>query len=347
MAAQMPWLPGHLLVRPILQVVEMKRAFSVVELLTITALLCVLAAAGTALIPRPNERAKINLALKNLKLLGTATAMYVGDSDDRMPLAAVLRPQHGQLGTGVVYPFPAAAGSRGIHPSWQSLGRIGMARAQWANAIYPYVGSPTPYYIPGFPIRSTFGDNAIGADAYQITFTFNGDLHRYPQHSMPNPSVVPLYWTGHGRQTSLGGADSQPVLDCGGIKDNCMFNPNRAPSASHQQVYGDTGFGDVLVMEKPASFWVFSNRKMPVLEADGSAKLITANEAVYPRTSSPDTALKAPFSQLDTDGGPGPDPNKPGRSRIAYWNCDANGVSVTQGPSHVVYWCFFRPDRTR
>lgn len=63
----------------------MKRAFTLIELLVVIAIIAILAAILFPVFARAKEAAKKTACLSNLKGLGTAFALYLGDSDGTYP----------------------------------------------------------------------------------------------------------------------------------------------------------------------------------------------------------------------------------------------------------------------
>ncbi len=65
----------------------MKRGFTLIELLVVIAIIAILAAILFPVFARAREKAKQTSCLSNLKQIGLATVMYVGDYDDTFPLS--------------------------------------------------------------------------------------------------------------------------------------------------------------------------------------------------------------------------------------------------------------------
>lgn len=66
----------------------MRRAFTLIELLVVIAIIAILAAILFPVFAQAKEAAKGAAAVSNIKQMGTATALYMGDTDDVYPLAA-------------------------------------------------------------------------------------------------------------------------------------------------------------------------------------------------------------------------------------------------------------------
>lgn len=65
--------------------VARRHAFTLIELLVVIAIIAILAAILFPVFARARERARQTSCLSNLKQLGTATAMYIQDFDQRFP----------------------------------------------------------------------------------------------------------------------------------------------------------------------------------------------------------------------------------------------------------------------
>jgi len=63
----------------------MKRAFTLIELLVVIAIIAILAAILFPVFAQAKEAAKKTSCLSNIKQTGTATMIYLSDSDDTFP----------------------------------------------------------------------------------------------------------------------------------------------------------------------------------------------------------------------------------------------------------------------
>ena len=111
----------------------MKKAFTLIELLVVIAIIAILAAILFPVFAQAKKAAKSIATVSNLKQVGTAFKMYVGDNDDAYPT------------------FGTDTGG-GCIPGFEWGGIAG----GWAYSVYPYVkngdiytsvGSTHPYWI--------------------------------------------------------------------------------------------------------------------------------------------------------------------------------------------------------
>jgi prepilin-type N-terminal cleavage/methylation domain-containing protein/prepilin-type processing-associated H-X9-DG protein len=63
----------------------LRRGFTLIELLVVIAIIAILAAILFPVFARAKDAAKQSACLSNLRQIGTAFSMYLGDEDDRMP----------------------------------------------------------------------------------------------------------------------------------------------------------------------------------------------------------------------------------------------------------------------
>lgn len=323
------------------------RAFTLIELLVVIAIIAILAAILFPVFAQAKEAAKFTTSLSNVKQFGTAANIYLSDFDDTFPLAAVLRPSGGLIGTGVALPFPANNGCNNPAGVWNTVPRVNMASSSAANAMFPYVKSTGLYEFNGFPNTLEFSSDTFltgtgPAGAYKAPgkagMVYNGLMHHMSSTAVANSSAAVLFWPGNGKNNTLGRSVATPQLNCTGTIDGCQFNPGGMPSAA--PLVATTTYGDLFYYGPYyASFWVYSNKKLPIVRADSSAKGIPAGRTVYPTVAAPNSAFVDPFAYVDVDGGV----NNTSTGHIAYYTCDTGNHVATSGAPQ--YWCFFRPDR--
>jgi prepilin-type N-terminal cleavage/methylation domain-containing protein len=327
-----------------------KLAFTLIELLVVIAIIAILAAILFPVFAQAKDSAKASSALSNTKQLGLSFNMYMGDNDDYFPLAFVMRPQNGSnktLGVGVGVPFPANNGLNNPAGIWTLPERVNMAASTWHNALFPYVKSGPIYAFTSNPTNLMFTAANSGTDdtflpgyaqPYDGTLLMNGELHRLSSSAVDSPSVAVLAWPGNGKVNFHGRLMADPALNCTGAPqadgtyiDDCQFNANGLPSPN-QPYPGNDG---TIYYYGPSynSYWIFGSHKMPIVRVDSSAKMITAGSAVAPAVVSPGAPNSDPLAQVDSAG-----------LGVGYWACDATGNTQTSNP---VYWCYFRPDRTK
>src|SRR6056297_1371472 len=108
----------------------MKRSkgFTLIELLVVIAIIAILAAILFPVFARAREKARQTSCLSNLKQIGLAFRMYVGDYDDTMPGYIIYTP------VDVVGPY--TGDSRGY--------------LFWMDVLYPYVKNKQVFVCPSY-----------------------------------------------------------------------------------------------------------------------------------------------------------------------------------------------------
>ena len=149
------------------------RAFTLIELLVVIAIIAILAAILFPVFAQAKQAAKKTQSLSNVKNLGTAVNIYMGDSDDMYP---------------------------------QSETGQGNTESTWADAIFPYVkngdisnsatgqaqswGNTGIFRSPGNPRSETKNKNSEGAFSYGAHHAmFVANYGHDASQGAPNPGV--------------------------------------------------------------------------------------------------------------------------------------------------------------
>jgi prepilin-type N-terminal cleavage/methylation domain-containing protein len=317
-----------------------RKAFTLIELLVVIAIIAILAAILFPVFAQAKEAAKATSALSNIKQAGTAFLMYQNDNDDTYPLAQVLRP-NGLLGTGVAMPFPY---NDGAFPQavWSTAARMNMAACGWANSIYPYIKSAPLYEVTGAPSGYAFTQDQSVAwltTPWKSGLTYNGHFHKMSATAVDSPSVAVVMWPGNGKANMIGRAIATPQLNCSGTVDDCHFNPGG--HASSTPLGPPSSYSESLFYYGPVynSLWIFSNKKMPIVRADSSAKMVPVGTSIVGQ-SQQNNGFVDPFVAVNKDG-------TASGAGSATWDCK-DGSTQFQGSDYSnTYWCYFRPDRTK
>ena len=140
----------------------MSRAFTLVELLVVTAVLAILAALLFPVLARARTAARTTETLAHLRGLGMATLLYAGSADDRPPLVT-----EGPRGAGREGGYTFAVEYRG-----DGAGRFDPSR----GALYPYTRAERVY--------ASSLDPTVARS--RQSFAFNGCLAEFP----PSPGLL-------------------------------------------------------------------------------------------------------------------------------------------------------------
>jgi len=143
----------------------MRRGFTLIELLVVIAIIAILAALLFPVFARAKAAAKTTTTISNLRQLGTAFALYAGDSDDVLPSSAEgqqgERREGGWIFINVFRPFES--------------GTFDVAR----GTLFPYVKNRDIFRSANDPYASSSGNS----------FAFNGCLISGPFQFGINPSL--------------------------------------------------------------------------------------------------------------------------------------------------------------
>lgn len=306
------------------------RAFTLIELLVVIAIIAILAAILFPVFAQAKEAAKKTATLSNYKQTGTASAIYLADSDDVFPLSGSFSYASGQFRVG----WPATDSVLNAVPDgWTSSRSRDTTRRPEEqlfvlNAMQPYMKNYGLMEAVGLAkfsygaARSTVTNLAPAS----VNVSYNGMLHAYSGTAINQPARLTMFWGGLYKQNLEGFGISQPQLDCLGTAAGatCRFNPSRDP-AGGTAAYGYVWYG----VGSTSSVWLYA-RSTPMVYADTHAKMASLNGPIWPLFAT-GNANDNPFSSFsDTKGSP-------------YWMTDCVTPGTAKG-TQTYYPGFFRPD---
>ena len=302
------------------------RAFTLIELLVVIAIIAILAAILFPVFAQAKLAAKKTVSLSNVKGLGTATNLYLGDNDDTFPFAfpGYLNPAGEQEWRYYDTP-PVPADCTGESAAVQTR-----AALVYENAIFPYAKSYGIFELSGMPKKNltVFGfPVSFVKPPAAIGLSYNGLLHNLNASQVVSPSVAVLAWPTVGNANVEGQSNANPVLACTKVGP-CVFSPGGPPQAgltdSPNQVY--SGF------QGNETYWVYG-KTIPIVRTDGSAKSVSPGTNVGVASNSP---WASPWSRVTATGG----------ARSFWGRCTPGSSVPVATPVNAQYWCYFRPDRT-
>jgi prepilin-type N-terminal cleavage/methylation domain-containing protein len=307
-----------------------RSAFTLIELLVVIAIIAILAAILFPVFAQAKEAAKKTQTISNFKQVGTAMAMYLGDSDDTFPLAASFSNERQQWRSG--WPVPDSV-LHAVPTGWVQDTRNRQAeprRSEEAlfalNAMQMYIKTGGLYEAAGLPPFLGYGGTRVGTPS-MVNVTYNGMLHAYSGTAVNAPAQLPIFWGGHYKNNLQGYALSAPQLDCVQVQSSaCRFNPATGPQGTNV-AYGYVWY---LVGAYPSNFTMWHyGRHAPFIYADTHAKMVSLNGPIWPNYA--ENVNVNPFSSFENDKG------------APYWMTDCVAPGRAKG-TMTYYPGFFRPD---
>ncbi|MGV3616067.1 MAG: prepilin-type N-terminal cleavage/methylation domain-containing protein [Fimbriimonas sp.] len=288
----------------------MKRAFTLIELLVVIAIIAILAAILFPVFAQAKEAAKKTSTVTNFKQVGTATAIYTSDNDDCYPLA--FSPIQASNTQRYNVNISVPAGWRG--GAFNQEPRLSEDMMHWGNSTQPYMKNYGILEQAGLPTNNLVADTPVKTPA-PVGVSFNGLLHTWSGTAIAQPSRLPVFWAGRGKQNVRGFALTNPILACT-TTGPCRFNP----SGNSQEGGGTYSWFGM------ASIWTYG-KGMTFSNADTSAKFKNLGGSTGAANLNRDYNNN-PFAEVNPDGTP-----------VSMWGCSAPGA--TGAP---YYPCVFRPD---
>jgi prepilin-type N-terminal cleavage/methylation domain-containing protein len=298
----------------------LRKAFTLIELLVVIAIIAILAAILFPVFAQAKEAAKKTSALSSVKQYGTATNIYMADSDDMFPLGIVARPAPANTwGYNLIVPYPSGWFSDGV---WNLPERINMSNCQVTNSVQPYTKN---YQLSALAGLANIQWNAPDFTATRnknpekIGLNFNGLLQGISSTAVNNPSLVPMWSSVQGVANSEGRSATIPSLNCDkapsgtGGPDGCVYSATLGMGTNPAQ----------------GSIWIYPSNNKGGLYNGGVVVTRTDSSAKFHRlsTGATNTNILEPWSRYDTQGRP-------------------TGMRLCQMPGATPYFaCFFSPEQ--
>lgn len=141
-----------------------RQAFTLIELLVVIAIIAILAAILFPVFAQAKAAAKKTQCLSNEKQIGIGLYLYVGDSDDTLPMAN----------------YPGSQGPPYTQFSWQA-GK-GVAELNWADLLLPYTKNIDIFHCPmdGTGLASNPVGSANKVPGAPLSMALNAYFYRLP-----------------------------------------------------------------------------------------------------------------------------------------------------------------------
>jgi len=207
----------------------MKKAFTLIELLVVIAIIAILAAILFPVFAQAKEAAKQTQTLSNVKNLGVAMNLYLGDNDDNFPLQNSYNNagQSWRWNTLISVPAGWRPGAFSVSP------RKDEDSIHWGNSTQTYIKNWEILKVAGAATTTVVNEVPVAGMTPQDTgLVYNGLLHGYSSAGVASPATCPVLWAGWGKQNMHGFAFSNPALLCnvvGAGSQSCRYTPGAHP----------------------------------------------------------------------------------------------------------------------
>lgn len=140
--------------------------FTLIELLVVIAIIAILAGILFPVFARARESARKISCLSNMKQIGTALIMYMGDYDGAMP-SSILCGGTSTTTTWDTTRFMAFAGNRGQLPPPNGVG-VSALPETWTMILYPHMKNRDIIWCPSDPCRN----DELGSNGYNAPVSY-------------------------------------------------------------------------------------------------------------------------------------------------------------------------------
>ena len=255
--------------------ISARRAFTLIELLVVIAIIAILAAILFPVFAQAKEAAKKTADLSNTKQLGTATAIYLSDSDDLYPL------QSGADSAGVWgYNF-----NKYVPSDWSATpgnaNRPIYSQGFFMNTIDPYTKNSEIKVATGINSSDYNPTETIAAGKRKQTtsYAYNGFLSSFSSTAVAAPAMLPLLTGANGTVGGQGWGFANPALTCDNPNEACVFVPGtpipNSPFSTCATKAGGAAMngakGAIFGTRDGSSYWIYSKGQNWAF-ADGHAK---------------------------------------------------------------------------
>jgi len=165
---------------------------------------------------------------QNMYRLGLAVLLYSTDYDRQFPMAYERLSDTQSWGWNQPVAVPRNWQTGSPHGGWA-----------WANSLLPYLrshGQP----LSQLSCSATLPRKLPNADYSQrvqspvpVSYAYNGYLHAYFYALVDDPSLLPTFWEGLGREHWVGFAPVNPILRCDRADRPCRFTPCQDPNTTY------------------------------------------------------------------------------------------------------------------
>lgn len=212
----------------------MRKAFTLIELLVVIAIIAILAAILFPVFAQAKTAAKRTQTLSNIKNVGTAIQLYMGDYDDILPRNDDCQPTpvlNASLAASTPFPDTRRGAGCTATPFVYRMNHF-----SWQKWVMPYVKNTEIFFNPLRERGAGFATNGQITDQFGINTGFTGALNSLTA-TPTSGGVMRDSWFGGSSTAIISPSEAFILMEIGGLGAPHITHATRDPFQFQQMTY--------------------------------------------------------------------------------------------------------------